>query len=82
VARGFRYNEGKKAVGSLLLGLHDEAGLLNHVGFTVTIKASAKLALTKKLETLIAPPGFTSGHFRHSTEPLRGRPDGAPTFRL
>src|SRR5882762_3055328 len=82
VVGGFRYNEGKKVVGSLLLGLHDEAGLLDHVGFTSTIKASAKLALTKKLETLIAPPGFTSGHFRHSTEPVRGRPDGAPTFRL
>ena len=53
VVGGFRYNEGKKVVGSLLLGLHDEAGLLNHVGFTSTIKASDKPALTKKLKKLI-----------------------------
>ena len=59
-------------VGSLLLGLHDEAGLLNHVGFTSTIKASDKPALTKKLEKLVAPPGFTGdkpgGPSRWSTE--------------
>ena len=29
VVGGFRYNEGKKTVGSLLLGLYDEKGLLN-----------------------------------------------------
>jgi ATP-dependent DNA ligase len=59
VVGGFRYNEGKKVVGSLLLGLYDEQGLLNHVGFTSSIKASDKPALTKKLEKLVAPPGFT-----------------------
>jgi ATP-dependent DNA ligase len=59
VVGGFRYNEGKPVVGSLLLGLYDDAGLLNHVGFTSSIKAEDKPALTKKLEKLIAPPGFT-----------------------
>jgi ATP-dependent DNA ligase len=59
VVGGFRYNEGKPVVGSLLLGLHDEKGLLNHIGFTSTIKSGEKPALTKKLEKLIAPPGFT-----------------------
>jgi len=59
VVGGFRYNEGKKTVGSLLLGLYDEAGLLHHVGFTSGLKASEKAELTKKLEQLIAPPGFT-----------------------
>src|SRR5262249_28054579 len=34
VVGGFRYNEGKPVVGSLLLGLYDDAGLLHHVGFT------------------------------------------------
>ena len=34
VVGGFRYNEGKTTVGSLLLGLYDDHGLLNHVGFT------------------------------------------------
>ena len=72
VVGGFRYNEGKKVVGSLLLGLYNDDGLLHHVGFTSTIKGSDKPALTKKLKTLIAPPGFTGntpgGPSRWSTE--------------
>jgi ATP-dependent DNA ligase len=59
VVGGFRYNEGKPVVGSLLLGLYDERGLLHHVGFTSTIKREDKPALTKKLEKLVAPPGFS-----------------------
>ena len=81
VVGGFRYNEGKRVVGSLLLGLYDAGGLLHHVGFTSTIKSQDKPALTKKLEPLIGPPGFTGhapgGPSRWSTrrssewEPLR-----------
>jgi ATP-dependent DNA ligase len=59
VVGGFRYNEGTRIVGSLLLGLYDDSGLLNHVGFTSSLKANEKKALTKKLKKLIAPPGFT-----------------------
>jgi ATP-dependent DNA ligase len=59
VVGGFRYNEGKRVVGSLLLGLYDDAGLLHHVGFTSTIARKDKPALTKKLERYIEPPGFT-----------------------
>jgi ATP-dependent DNA ligase len=59
VVGGFRYNEGKPTVGSLLLGLYDDEGLLHHVGFTSTISAKDKPALTKKLEKLVASPGFT-----------------------
>jgi ATP-dependent DNA ligase len=59
VVGGFRYAEKKKEVGSLLLGLYDDAGLLNHVGFTSAIPAKERPALTKKLEALIEPPGFT-----------------------
>ena len=57
VVGGFRYNEGKPVVGSLLLGLYDDDGKLNHVGFTSSIPREDKPALTKKLEKLIAPPG-------------------------
>ncbi len=39
VVGGFRYNEGKPVVGSLLLGLYDDEGLLNHVGFTSSLKS-------------------------------------------
>jgi ATP-dependent DNA ligase len=59
VVGGFRYGTDSPLVGSLLLGLHDDAGLLNHVGFCSTIRAQDKPALTKKLEKLIKSPGFT-----------------------
>jgi ATP-dependent DNA ligase len=59
VVGGFRYNEDSPLVGSLLLGLYDKGGLLHHVGFTSTIKREDKPALTKKLKSLIVPPGFT-----------------------
>ena len=59
VVGGFRYAEKKKVVGSLLLGLYDEQGLLNHVGFTSAIPSAERPALTSDLEALIEPPGFT-----------------------
>lgn len=58
VVGGFRYGEKTKVVGSLLLGLYDEAGILHHVGFTSSIKAAERPALTKKLEKLKGE-GFT-----------------------
>jgi ATP-dependent DNA ligase len=72
VIGGFRYAEKRPIVGSLLLGLYDAAGLLNHVGFCSGLKTSEKAALTKKLEALVQPPGFTGnapgGPSRWSTE--------------
>jgi ATP-dependent DNA ligase len=76
VVGGFRYAtnklNGKKVVGSLLLGLYDDDGLLHHVGFTSAIKQQDKAALAAKLEPLIAKPGFTGnapgGPSRWSTE--------------
>jgi len=59
VVGGFRYAEKKEEVGSLLLGLYDHQGLLHHIGFTSAIPAKDRPALTKKLEKLIEPPGFT-----------------------
>ena len=59
VIGGFRYGTGSRRVGSLLLGLYDDAGLLHHVGFTSAIAATERAALTEKLERLVAPPGFT-----------------------
>src|SRR5688572_13558425 len=59
VVGGFRYATGSRQVGSLLLGLYDDAGLLDHVGFTSGIAESARPALTRKLEKLRGAPGFT-----------------------
>ncbi len=72
VVGGFRYAEKKHEVGSLLLGLYGEDGLLHHVGFTSAIPAAERPTLTKELEELIAPPGFTGnapgGPSRWNTE--------------
>ena len=59
VVGGFRYLEAQKLVGSLLLGLYDDDGLLHHVGFTSTIKNVERNALTEKLERLVSPSSFT-----------------------
>jgi ATP-dependent DNA ligase len=59
VVGGFRYASGARVIGSLLLGLYGEDGLLHHVGFTSSFKASDRRALTKKFEALKKPPGFT-----------------------
>lgn len=58
VVGGFRYLEGKPMVGSLLLGLYDKEGRLDHVGFTSSIQQKDRPALTRKLKALIKPPGF------------------------
>ena len=72
VVGGFRYETARKQVGSLLLGLYDKKGLLHHVGFTSALTDTEKPALTKRLEKLVAPPGFTGvapgGPSRWSTE--------------
>jgi ATP-dependent DNA ligase len=72
VVGGFRYASGSKLIGSLLLGLYDDAGLLHHVGFTSAFKSEDKRALTKKFEGLKKAPGFTGnapgGPSRWSTE--------------
>lgn len=59
VVGGFRRSADGGNVVSLLLGLYDDSGLLNHVGFTSALGGQDKAALTSRLEALIEPPGFT-----------------------
>jgi ATP-dependent DNA ligase len=72
VVGGFRYASKGREVGSLLLGLYNDEGRLDHVGFTSAIPAEEKAALTKRLEALVEAPGFTGnapgGPSRWSTE--------------
>jgi len=72
VVGGFRYGSKGRQVGSLLLGLYDDAGLLHHVGFTSSIGAKDRTAWTEELEALIKGPGFTGnapgGPSRWATE--------------
>jgi len=58
VVGGFRYLERQKLVGSLLLGLFED-GLLHHVGCTSSISGNERKSLTRRLEALRQPPGFT-----------------------
>lgn len=59
VVGGFRYASKGKLVGSLLLGLYDNGGLLHHVGFTSNIPNADKPKVTTQLKKLIKAPGFT-----------------------
>jgi ATP-dependent DNA ligase len=72
VVGGFRYASKGKLIGSLLLGLYDEQGLLHHVGFCSGLTTAQKEQLTPKLVKLIKKPGFTGqapgGPSRWSTE--------------
>jgi ATP-dependent DNA ligase len=72
VVGGFRYATGSRVIGSLLLGLYAEDGLLHHVGFTSSFKTAERRTLTKKFEALKKAPGFTGnapgGPSRWSTE--------------
>jgi len=77
VVAGFRYgSKATKTLGSLLLGLYDDKGLLNHVGFCSALTEKERKELTPKIEKLKKPVnqggGFTGkapgGVSRWSTE--------------
>ncbi len=59
VVGGFRLNKEKDGIGSLLLGLYDGEGKLNHVGFTSGFKTRERSPLLKRLRALEKAPGFT-----------------------
>jgi len=72
VVGGFRYASKGGEVGSLLLGLYDDEGLLNHVGFTSSFNAEDRKELKKALKPYMGGEGFTGrapgGPSRWSTE--------------
>jgi ATP-dependent DNA ligase len=69
VVGGFRYAKGSKSqVGSLLLGLFDDEGLLDHVGFCSAFPTAERSALLERLRPHIGEPGFTGS-----------APDAAPS---
>jgi ATP-dependent DNA ligase len=60
VVGGFRYAAKKeKGIGSLLLGLYNKAGELDHVGFCSSFTIQQRLDLVKKLIPLRGGSGFT-----------------------
>ena len=72
VVGGFRYASKGGEVGSLLLGLYDEEGLLNHVGFSSSFAVDARKKLKGILKPYMGGSGFTGhapgGPSRWSTE--------------
>jgi ATP-dependent DNA ligase len=59
VVGGFRYASAGAVVGSLLLGLYDNDGILHHVGFTSSLSAEERRRVTPKLKRLVGGAGFT-----------------------
>jgi ATP-dependent DNA ligase len=74
VVGGFRWNRGEegKSVGSLLLGLYDDAGVFHHVGHTSSFKAAEKRELVGFLQPYRAEDGDSDGFGK-------GRTPGAPS---
>jgi ATP-dependent DNA ligase len=72
VVGGFRWASKGGEVGSLLLGLYNDADLLDHVGFTSSFKKDERRKLKAILKPYMGPPGFTGrapgGPSRWSTE--------------
>jgi ATP-dependent DNA ligase len=71
VVSGFRWHKDGKgtAIGSLLLGLYDGSGILQHVGATSSFKMAERKALVDFLEPYRGPSGFGGG--RTPGEPNR-----------
>jgi ATP-dependent DNA ligase len=72
IVGGFRFASKGAQIGSLLLGLYNEAGSLDHVGFTSSFSAEQRNQLKGIIEPLRGGPGFTGkapgGPSRWSTE--------------
>jgi ATP-dependent DNA ligase len=72
VVGGFRYgSKATETLGSLLLGLYDDEGLLHHVGFCSSFTARQRAALTPKIEKLKKPADEGGG--------FSGRAPGGPS---
>jgi ATP-dependent DNA ligase len=84
VVGGFRYASRGGAIGSLLLGLYDDAGLLDHVGFTSSFTATQRVELMSHVSPRIGGSGFTGrapgGPSRWSTARSTEWIPLAPTF--
>lgn len=59
VVGGFRLAKDGKTIGSLLLGLYDDAQLLHLVGFVGSMSAAERSRAGDLLKPIIAEPGFT-----------------------
>jgi ATP-dependent DNA ligase len=72
VVAGYRVHKSGAGVGSLLLGLYDEQGVLHHVGAAGAFPASERIRLREMLRPLEGGEGFGEGHVLGG--PSRWRP--------
>jgi ATP-dependent DNA ligase len=73
VVAGLRWSSaGESSIGSLLLGLYDDDGLLHHVGFTSSMPRDLKKEVTSHVKPFVGGTGFTGrapgGPSRWATE--------------
>lgn len=61
VVGGYRLSKGGDGVGSLLLGLYDDAGSLQYVGHTSSFKAKERRELLEQLRQIEGEGGFGQG---------------------
>jgi ATP-dependent DNA ligase len=82
VVAGFRWNRGEegRSVGSLLLGLHDDAGILHFVGHTSSFKAQEKRDLVGFLDPYVSDADDGFGRGRTPGEPSRWTGDRDMTW--
>lgn len=59
IVAGYRYAQAGGAIGSLLLGLVNDDGLIDHVGFSSSFTAAERTALKPIVEPLRGGAGFT-----------------------
>ncbi|MGH3744118.1 MAG: ATP-dependent DNA ligase, partial [Mycobacteriales bacterium] len=57
VVGGYRVHKSGSGVGSLLLGIYDAAGFLQHVGVVGALPMSRRLELEQELQPLVTAPG-------------------------
>jgi len=80
VVAGFRWHKSGPIVGSLLLGLFDEAGVLHHLGVTASFTMARRRELVDELAPHRRPT--LAGHPWEAwaaAEPTGGRTPGAPS---
>ena len=71
VVGGFRYNEGKRVVGSLLLGLYDEAAFCITSGLPQVSHARTSRRSPRNLRNI---PGRPGSPVMPQADPAAGRP--------
>ncbi|MGW2653807.1 ATP-dependent DNA ligase [Streptomyces sp. NPDC001478] len=80
VVAGYRFHKSGPVVGSLLLGLYDDAGALQHVGVCAAFPMKRRAELVAELEPLVTDPaGHPWGAWADAAAHEHSRMPGAPS---